>query len=188
MSVPGEGAQQDVPAVGADDDVELEQQEGQGVPIPVDPRQRADDLAQANPAEQPDEQDDAEGDLGETNQLLAVGAEEVGHNEGIIARLGRRTERLAAVVPTLIGDYTSCMRIEWDERKRKANLRKHQLDFADAWKVCLRPVLASLDERSDEYGEERWIGIGMMDETRILWSSILSRKRMLSVSSLLERP
>lgn len=47
------------------------------------------------------------------------------------------------------------MRIEWDERKRQANLRKHQLDFADAWKVFLRPVLASLDERNDEYGEER---------------------------------
>lgn len=60
------------------------------------------------------------------------------------------------------------MRIEWDERKRQANLRKHQLDFADAWKVFLRPVLASLDERNDEYGEERWIGIGTMDETRII--------------------
>lgn len=60
------------------------------------------------------------------------------------------------------------MRIEWDERKRETNLRKHQLDFADAWKVFLRPVLASLDERSEEYGEERWIGIGIMDETRIV--------------------
>ena len=74
-----QGAQQDVPAVGADDDVELEQQEGQSVPVPVDARQRGHDLSQADTAEQPDEQDNAESDLGEANQLFAVGAEEVGH-------------------------------------------------------------------------------------------------------------
>jgi len=60
------------------------------------------------------------------------------------------------------------MRIEWDERKRVTNLRKHQLDFADAWKIFLRPVLTVLDEHSTEYGEERWIGIGLMDETRVV--------------------
>jgi uncharacterized DUF497 family protein len=60
------------------------------------------------------------------------------------------------------------MHFEWDERKRTANLSKPQLDFADVWKVFLRPVLTALDERNEEYGEDRWIGIGLLDETRIV--------------------
>lgn len=60
------------------------------------------------------------------------------------------------------------MQVEWNERKRETNLRKHQLDFADVWKVFQRPMLVALDERSDEYGEDRWVGLGMLDETRIV--------------------
>ena len=30
--------------------------------------------------------------------------------------------------------------IEWDERKRAANLAKHGLDFADAWQVYESPA------------------------------------------------
>ena len=63
--------------------------------------------------------------------------------------------------------YTLRMRIEGDQRKNRANVRKHQLDFADAWKVFLRPLLVALDERSGlEFPEDRLIGIGMLDETR----------------------
>jgi uncharacterized DUF497 family protein len=54
------------------------------------------------------------------------------------------------------------MRFEWDENKRKENIRKHGFDFADAWKVFTAPMLTDLDERED-YGEDRWIGIGMLD-------------------------
>lgn len=61
------------------------------------------------------------------------------------------------------------MRIEWDRRKNRANIRKHQLDFADAWKVFVQPMLIALDERSGEdYPEDRLIGIGMLDEMRIV--------------------
>jgi uncharacterized protein len=52
------------------------------------------------------------------------------------------------------------MIFEWDEKKRQANLRKHHLDFADAPDMFERPFLARPDNRED-YGEERWIGIGM---------------------------
>lgn len=29
------------------------------------------------------------------------------------------------------------MQFEWDEQKRKTNIRKHGFDFRDACKVCL---------------------------------------------------
>jgi uncharacterized protein len=35
------------------------------------------------------------------------------------------------------------------------------LDFADAWQVFGNPLLAKLDER-ENYGEDRWIGNGIM--------------------------
>ena len=54
------------------------------------------------------------------------------------------------------------MRFEWDEAKRKANLRKHGLDFRDAWKIFETPMLTALDDRED-YGEDRWIGLGMLN-------------------------
>ena len=54
------------------------------------------------------------------------------------------------------------MRLEWDRRKNDANIEKHGLDFADAYKVFEFPMLIKLDERKD-YGEDRWIGIGLMD-------------------------
>ena len=59
------------------------------------------------------------------------------------------------------------MRFEWDEHKNAENIRKRDLDFADARQVFQRPVLRILDDRED-YGEERWIGIGMLDSIRIV--------------------
>jgi uncharacterized DUF497 family protein len=50
---------------------------------------------------------------------------------------------------------------EWDEEKRRINITKHGLDFADAWEVFEGPMLTGLDERED-YGEDRWIGIGLL--------------------------
>jgi uncharacterized protein len=50
---------------------------------------------------------------------------------------------------------------EWYEEKRQANVIAHGLDFADSWEIFEGPMLAGLDERED-YGEERWIGIGLL--------------------------
>ena len=54
------------------------------------------------------------------------------------------------------------MKFIWDRRKNEANIKKHELDFADACKVFESPMLVGLDERED-YGEERWIGVGLME-------------------------
>ena len=50
----------------------------------------------------------------------------------------------------------------WDEPKNESNIGKHGLDFADARRIFDAPVLIALDNRED-YGEDRWIGIGLLD-------------------------
>lgn len=54
------------------------------------------------------------------------------------------------------------MRYIWDETKRKANLKKHGLDFADAEKAFVGPMVLFEDNR-ESYGEQRMIGIGLLD-------------------------
>lgn len=54
------------------------------------------------------------------------------------------------------------MRIEWDERKRRANLRKHRVDFRDAEKVFDGYTVTVTDDRL-EYDEERFISFGLLE-------------------------
>lgn len=51
------------------------------------------------------------------------------------------------------------MKFEWDENKRQANVRKHDVDFEDAMEAFHGPMQIRLDQRYD-YGEERWFGVG----------------------------
>jgi len=53
------------------------------------------------------------------------------------------------------------MRLEWDQAKNRANIRKHGLDFADAEEVFRGILLAEADTRED-YGERRWSGLGQI--------------------------
>ncbi len=53
------------------------------------------------------------------------------------------------------------MRFEWDENKNQINLRKQGFSFHDAAEIFNLPLLTALDKRED-YGEDRWIGIGML--------------------------
>jgi uncharacterized protein len=55
------------------------------------------------------------------------------------------------------------MIFEWDDAKNRANIRKHGFDFADAEEIFRGFLLVRPDTRED-YGEERWIGIGMIRE------------------------
>lgn len=55
------------------------------------------------------------------------------------------------------------MRYLWDE----ANLQKHGLDFADAEKVFAGPMVLFEDSRRD-YGEQRMIGIGLLNMLVVL--------------------
>jgi len=53
------------------------------------------------------------------------------------------------------------MKFEWNESKNKLNFKKHSITFEDAKVVFDSPLLTLLDNRED-YGEDRWIGIGMI--------------------------
>ncbi len=53
------------------------------------------------------------------------------------------------------------MQFEWDDTKNIVNIRKHGIDFVDATEVFEHPMLIRRDDRED-YGEERWTGIGLM--------------------------
>src|SRR6185312_9015272 len=55
----------------------------------------------------------------------------------------------------------------WDERKRIANLRKHGFDFAEAEVLFSNPVFWVQPDISDEYGEERWRGIGQFHQVMV---------------------
>ena len=55
------------------------------------------------------------------------------------------------------------MRFTWREPKRRANLKKHRVDFADAERVFAGPVFTFEDNRED-YGEQRWVTLGLLGE------------------------
>jgi uncharacterized protein len=59
------------------------------------------------------------------------------------------------------------MNFTWDEPKRQSNLKKHGLDFADAAKVFRGPLVLFEDQR-ESYGEQRMIGIGLLDYLVVL--------------------
>lgn len=53
------------------------------------------------------------------------------------------------------------MQFEWDESKNQINIRKHGIDFRDVKEMFNHPMLTLLDTCED-YGEDRWIGIGLL--------------------------
>jgi hypothetical protein len=53
------------------------------------------------------------------------------------------------------------MEFTWDEKKRKTNVRKRGLDFADAEIVFSGATFTFEDDRFD-YGEQRFITMGLL--------------------------
>lgn len=55
------------------------------------------------------------------------------------------------------------MEFEWDSEKADSNLRKHFVSFEDAAQVFLDPNrIEAFDARAD-YGEDRWVTIGLVE-------------------------
>ena len=63
--------------------------------------------------------------------------------------------------------YIQNMRFTWHEEKRKSNLNKHGLDFAQAHKVFDGVTFTFEDNRFD-YGEQRFISIGLLNDVVII--------------------
>jgi uncharacterized protein len=53
------------------------------------------------------------------------------------------------------------MRYEWDEVKRKENLKEHEIDFVDTEKVFKGPTFTYEDDRV-RYHEQRFITLGLL--------------------------
>ena len=62
------------------------------------------------------------------------------------------------------------MKYEWDENKRLANIKKHGLDFIDAWKVY--EAKSRLDVVSHRSGEERMVSTAYVDEDLLILSLV----------------
>ncbi len=54
------------------------------------------------------------------------------------------------------------MKFEWDEAKRKSNIKKHGFDFVDADKVFDGATFTINDDRFD-YEKNRYITLGMLE-------------------------
>jgi len=59
------------------------------------------------------------------------------------------------------------MEFVWDEKKNQLNIKKHGFDFTDAWEI-FNKVLLAFPDNSQDYGEERWIGIGMLSNGTVV--------------------
>lgn len=59
------------------------------------------------------------------------------------------------------------MDFEWSDTKNRMNIRKHGVSFQLAKTIFDGPVLAGLDDRED-YGEDRYVSIGLAEGTVIL--------------------
>ncbi len=51
------------------------------------------------------------------------------------------------------------MQVEWGESKRKSNLRKHGVEFADAVSVLDDPRAITIEDR--DHDEQRFVTLGM---------------------------
>jgi uncharacterized protein len=59
------------------------------------------------------------------------------------------------------------LQFEWDPEKNKANVAKHDLGFENVRRAFSGPMLSRIDGRRD-YGEERWIGLGRIEDAVVV--------------------
>ena len=60
------------------------------------------------------------------------------------------------------------MRIEWDARKARENLRKHGVSFEEASSVFFDPLSATGDDPDHSVEERRFVTFGMSSSGRLL--------------------
>lgn len=57
--------------------------------------------------------------------------------------------------------------LEWDENKNAINIKNHDIDFCDAWRIFENPILRKKDVRKN-YGEERWVALGKLKQLTVV--------------------
>jgi uncharacterized DUF497 family protein len=72
---------------------------------------------------------------------------------------------------------------EWDEAKNQENIRKHGLDFGDAWEIFGGPLFPALDLRAD-YGEDRWKVTGLLGSRVVVVTFVFRDNKSVRIISL----
>jgi uncharacterized protein len=75
------------------------------------------------------------------------------------------------------------IRFEWDPVKAASNLEKHNIDFEDAITVFDDPKSFDADVTKPEYGEIRYLTVGMMYDGRmvaVVYTIRESKRRIIS--------
>jgi uncharacterized DUF497 family protein len=83
----------------------------------------------------------------------------------------------------IVATFGVTMVFEWDEVKNRANIRKHGFDFAEAEQMFQGFLLVRPDTE-DDYGEERWIGIGMIQDRYAFLAFTLRPRESIRIISL----
>jgi uncharacterized protein len=60
------------------------------------------------------------------------------------------------------------IKFEWDDRKARQNLRKHQVDFTEASTVFADTLSITIPDPDHSEDEERWVTIGLSNRQRLL--------------------
>lgn len=76
------------------------------------------------------------------------------------------------------------MKFEWDEKKAKANLKKHKIPFEEATTVFNDPLSITIDD-PDHSGklERRYVDIGFSSKDRILVVNYTERREKIRIIS-----
>ena len=71
--------------------------------------------------------------------------------------------------------------ISYDENKRKANLKKHQIDLAECGEVFDHPMITKEDAR-EHYGEQRLQSLGILGSRVVfmVWVDEVDQPRIIS--------
>ena len=75
------------------------------------------------------------------------------------------------------------MRFEWDPKKAKQNLKKHEVSFEEALTVFFDPLSATFDDPDHSVGEYRNITIGLSSHGRLLVVAHTEEKESLRIIS-----
>lgn len=75
------------------------------------------------------------------------------------------------------------MEFEWDTRKAQFNLRKHGIRFAVASAVFLDNRRLERIDTSENYGEDRWITVGLAEDIELTVVYTLRGERIRIISA-----
>jgi uncharacterized protein len=75
------------------------------------------------------------------------------------------------------------LEFEWDDAKSAANLRAHGVSFELAKAVFKDPFAIELLDDRENYGEERFVIIGMAEEQALLFVAYTEREERIRIIS-----